>query len=83
MDYFSSIFGGGFSCPYDVGERHGECWGGWEHYRATATTDKKPVSLFKLTVNKTNVAELEVARNGVKRLRVVRSCPSAIHAACF
>lgn len=84
MEYFSSIFGGGFACPYDVGEKHGECWGGWEHYRATGSTDKKPVSLFKITVSKTDSEGIEMARNGVKRLRVVRSwfftCPSE-HAA--
>lgn len=73
MEYFSSIFGGGFTCPYDVGEKHGECWGAWEHYRATASADKKPVSLFKMSVSKTNTADIENARNGVKRLRVVRS----------
>eukprot|EP00892_Ulva_mutabilis_P012798 jgi/Ulvmu1/9891/UM057_0047.1 len=72
MEYFSSIFGGGFSCPYEIGEKHGGCWGGWEHYQATATADKKPVSLFKMTANKTNAAEVENARNGVKRLRVTK-----------
>lgn len=74
MDYFTSLISGGFSLPYTVGEKHGECWGQWEHFRATANADKKPVSLFKLAVNKSDSMAVDGARNGVKRLRTVRFC---------
>ena len=72
MDYFTSLISGGFSLPYTVGEKHGECWGQWEHFRAIANADKKPVSLFKLAVNKSDTMAVDGARNGVKRLRTVR-----------
>jgi hypothetical protein len=71
MDYFASLISGGFSLPYAVGEKHGQCWGAWEHFRATATADKKPVSLFRIVLNKSDTLQVESARNGVKRLRTV------------
>ena len=73
MDYFSSMFSGGFSLPYEIGERHALCWGKWQHFRATRTTDKKPFSLFRLTASPSDALTLEAARNGVKKLRTVRS----------
>jgi SCY1-like protein 1 len=71
MEYISSLFAGGFSLPYDIGEKYAESWGQWEHFKATRTADKKPFSLFRLTAGTSDALALEAARNCVKRLRMV------------
>lgn len=66
------MFTGGFVLPYELGERHDVAWGKWEHFAATRSEDKKRASVFRLTAPKSETLLLEAARNGVKRLRMVR-----------
>lgn len=70
----TSLLGGGYVFPYELGERYDIAWGRWEHLRATRTEDSKEVSCFRLTAKPSETLMLEAARNGVKRLRMVRSC---------
>ena len=85
MEYFSSLFSGGFSLPYELGEKYGSAWGKWDHYQAARTSDKKPFSLFKLTAAPDEALLLEAARNGIKRIRTVRPPASLLSmpAHCF
>lgn len=76
MSLFSSIAKlagvGGPALAYTLGEPYREAWGPWTHYAATSNADGSPASVFKLTAADPNDLKLAAARNGVKRLRMVR-----------
>jgi len=65
--------GGGIKdLPYNIGEPYSTAWGGWTHCRGTSKDDNSPVSIFSYTGSNAQDARLAAARNGAKRLRVVR-----------
>lgn len=65
--------GGGIKdLPYNIGEPYSTAWGGWAHFRGTSKDDNSPVSIFSYTGSNAQDARLAAARNGAKRLRVVR-----------
>ncbi|KAG0591818.1 hypothetical protein KC19_1G204500 [Ceratodon purpureus] len=65
--------GGGIKdLPYNIGEPYATAWGGWTHCRGTSKDDNSPVSIFSYTGSNAQDARLAAARNGAKRLRIVR-----------
>ena len=70
----SKLVGGGPALNYNIKEDqpYRQAWGSWSHYPATSKEDGSPASVFKLTVADPNDKKLIAARNGVKRLRMVR-----------
>lgn len=72
----TALVGGGFSLPYTLGQPYESSWGSWTHYPATSKEDSKPVSVFKISAEPED-RRLVVARNGIKRLKIVRSARSA------
>ena len=78
----SKLVSGGPALPYTLGdEPYSQAWGCWMHYPATAKDDGSPASVFKLTASDPNDLKLAAARNGVKRLRMVRALVLALAAA--
>eukprot|EP01025_Chloroclados_australasicus_P044658 TRINITY_DN4855_c0_g2_i1.p1 TRINITY_DN4855_c0_g2~~TRINITY_DN4855_c0_g2_i1.p1 ORF type:complete len:807 (+),score=106.86 TRINITY_DN4855_c0_g2_i1:50-2422(+) len=70
---FAKIFGGGFNFPYTVQDPYQHSWGNWVHYKGTSKDEAgAPLSIFKVEFDKTDTRGLEIARNGVKRLRALR-----------
>lgn len=68
----TSLVSGGFNFPYNVEEAYASSWGQWKHHKGTAKEDGSPVSVFKVSSVDPNDRCLAVARNGVKRLKMVR-----------
>ncbi|KIZ00224.1 putative inactive serine/threonine-protein kinase scy1 [Monoraphidium neglectum] len=69
----SKLVSGGPSLAYTVGEEpYSQAWGCWTHYPATSKEDGSPASVFKLIAADPNDRKLAAARNGVKRLRMLR-----------
>lgn len=65
--------GGGIKdLPYNLGDAYSEAWGAWTHYRGTSKDDGASVSIFSLVGNNSQDSRLAAARNGIKRLRMVR-----------
>lgn len=59
--------------PYQLGDAYEDAWGiGWTHYKGSKKEDGSLVSIFKLTSESAHDRRLVAARNGVKRLRMVR-----------
>jgi SCY1-like protein 1 len=69
----TALVGGGYTFPYNVEEAYETCWGGWSHHRGSSKEDASPVSVFKFQSNDPNDPRLAAARNGVKRLKMVRA----------
>eukprot|EP01026_Neomeris_dumetosa_P025651 TRINITY_DN21088_c0_g1_i2.p1 TRINITY_DN21088_c0_g1~~TRINITY_DN21088_c0_g1_i2.p1 ORF type:complete len:142 (-),score=2.16 TRINITY_DN21088_c0_g1_i2:40-435(-) len=69
---FANLFGGGFKFPYNIQEAYEHSWSEWVHYRGVSKEDKTIVSVFKIELDKNDSRGLEIARNGVKRLRALR-----------
>ena len=78
----TALVGGGFSFPYTCEDPpYPSSWGEWAHHRGTSKDDGSPVSVFKLTAADPNDRRLVVARNGIKRLKMVSaSIPSCVSA---
>ncbi len=55
--------------PLPVAERS---WGQWQHYKGVSQNDNSAVSIFKISDANPNDPKLVAARNGVKRLKMVR-----------
>ncbi|GBF94506.1 hypothetical protein Rsub_07040 [Raphidocelis subcapitata] len=76
MSFFSSIskfVGGGPALNYNVDEvPYPQAWGCWTHHPATSREDGSPASVFKLSVADPNDRKLAAARNGVRRLKMLR-----------
>ena len=68
---FTSLLGGGYVFPYELGVEHDISWGRWKHFNATRTEDGKTFSCFKLSAKASESLVLEAGRNGIKRLRMV------------
>lgn len=64
---------GAAAFPYTLeAQPYPHAWGGWAHYKATAHEDKSLVSVFKLCTATAEDARMVAARNGVKRLKMLR-----------
>ena len=58
--------------PYVIGDAFEDTWGsGWTHARGTVKEDGTPVSVFKVSSSNRNDRNLQAARNGAKRLKMV------------
>lgn len=68
----SALVGGGYTFPYNVEDAYDVSWGNWTHHRGTAKDDGAPVSIFKISSPDPQDRRLVVARNGVKRLKLLR-----------
>lgn len=69
----SALVGGGPALNYNVDPEPFEvAWGCWEHHSGTSREDGSPVSVFRIAATDQNDLKLAAARNGVKRLRMVR-----------
>lgn len=69
---FKALVSSGYTFPYNVGAPYSHAWGSWTHLRGTVKEDESPVSIFKISSSNKNDAKLVAARNGVKRLKLVR-----------
>uniref|UniRef100_A0A061S498 SCY1-like protein 1 n=1 Tax=Tetraselmis sp. GSL018 TaxID=582737 RepID=A0A061S498_9CHLO len=69
----ASIAGVGSSLPFtaDADAAYETSWGGWSHMPGTLREDGSAVSIFKKSAPKGD-KKLDTARNGVKRLRMMR-----------
>lgn len=63
---------GGPSFPYNVEEAYASAWGQWAHHKGTSKEDNSAVSIFKIAATDPNDRALVIARNGVKRLKMLR-----------
>ena len=69
----SALTGFGSSFPYTLEEpAYSSAWGQWAHHKGTAKEDGARVSIFKISAEDPNDRRLVIARNGVKRLKMVR-----------
>lgn len=68
----TALVGGGFNFPYVVEEPYDSAWGQWTHYRGKSKDDGSPVSIFKISATDANDKKLVCARNGVRRLKMLR-----------
>lgn len=72
----TALVGGAPAFAYNVGEPYGAtAWGqGWVHHRGTSKDDAAtPVSIFKIECKDPTDRRLLLARNGIKRLKMVSS----------
>ncbi|GIL51106.1 hypothetical protein Vafri_7196 [Volvox africanus] len=68
----TALVGGGYSFPYVIEEPYDSAWGQWTHFRGKSKDDNSPVSIFKTSSANANDPILVCARNGVKRLKMLR-----------
>jgi hypothetical protein len=68
----SALVGGGPSLNYNIEDPYQQAWGPWTHYAGTNRDDNSRVSVFKVSAVDPNDRVLVAARNGVKRLKMVR-----------
>lgn len=57
--------------PYVTGQPYEVAWGSWTHYRGTKKDDSSEVSIFRVSATSRDDQKLQIARNGVKRLKLV------------
>lgn len=58
--------------PYSTGASYGTAWGCWTHHAGTKKDDSSEVSIFRISAQNKEDQKLQAARNGVKRLKLVR-----------
>mmetsp|Transcript_346 Transcript_346/g.854 ORF Transcript_346/g.854 Transcript_346/m.854 type:complete len:822 (+) Transcript_346:2496-4961(+) len=63
---------GGYNFPYELQETLPHPWGQWTHYRGVHREDGSVASVFKVSAVDPNDKKLVVARNGVRRLKMLR-----------
>mmetsp|Transcript_8758 Transcript_8758/g.18684 ORF Transcript_8758/g.18684 Transcript_8758/m.18684 type:complete len:802 (-) Transcript_8758:459-2864(-) len=63
---------GSSAFPYTVEDAYPSAWGQWAHHKGTAREDGSAVSIFKVTATDPNDRKLVVARNGIRRLKMLR-----------
>jgi SCY1-like protein 1 len=63
---------GGTAFPYNVDEAYPDSWGHWVHHSGSSKEDGSLVSIFKIASEDPSDRKLIAARNGVKRLKMVR-----------
>ncbi len=68
----TALVGGGPAFNYNVEEAYDTAWGPWSHSRGSSIQDSSPVSVFKVTAADPADLKLAAARNGIKRLKMVR-----------
>jgi SCY1-like protein 1 len=69
----SALVAGGPALNYTIQEAYPQAWGCWTHHAGVSREDKTTkVSIFKISAEDTNHPKLIAARNGVKRLKMVR-----------
>jgi|AntDeeMinimDraft_5_1070356.scaffolds.fasta_scaffold178557_1 SCY1-like protein 1 len=62
----------GHSFPYELQETQAHPWGQWTHYKGVHREDGSVASVFKVSAVDPQDRKLVVARNGVRRLKMVR-----------
>ena len=68
----TALVSSGPTFPYTLGEAYRAAWGSWTHFRGKAKEDGAAVSIFKISAASKSDPKLQSARNGVKRLKMVR-----------
>eukprot|EP00198_Chlamydomonas_reinhardtii_P004430 XP_001693766.1 protein kinase [Chlamydomonas reinhardtii] len=68
----TALVGGGYTFPYTLEEAYESSWGQWTHHRGKSKDDNSPVSIFRISATDPNDRKLVCARNGVKRLKMLR-----------
>ncbi|GAB4824254.1 hypothetical protein N2152v2_011300 [Parachlorella kessleri] len=68
----TALVSSGSSLPFELGEPLGSTWGAWAHFRGTAKADGSSVSVFRISAQSKQDPKLVAARNGAKRLRMLR-----------
>ena len=63
----TSLFGS--SLPFTVGEEKGKVWNWWTLYAGTLKENGNPVSVFKAVVPTSQTAQVDLAKNSLKRWR--------------
>ena len=58
--------------PYTLGTQYSTAWGSWAHYEGTAKEGSAAVSIFRISAVSKSDAKLQAARNGIRRLKLVR-----------
>ena len=57
--------------PYLTGQPFDTAWGSWTHFQGTKKDDSSEVSIFRISSQHKDDKKLQIARNGVKRLKLV------------
>lgn len=69
----SALVAGGPALNYNVeAQQYDQAWGCWAHYSGSSKEDGSPVSVFRIQAADPNDVKLVAARNGVRRLKMVR-----------
>lgn len=69
----SALVAGGPALNYTIDPTpYGVAWGGWTHFPGTSKDDGSAVSVFRIAAGDPADPKLVAARNGAKRLRMVR-----------
>ncbi|KAK9810296.1 hypothetical protein WJX72_008245 [[Myrmecia] bisecta] len=68
----TALVSSGYTFPYVLKQQYGVAWGSWTHHQGAGREDGTPVSVFRISAGSKTDPNLEAARNGVKRLRMVR-----------
>ncbi|KDD72431.1 hypothetical protein H632_c3357p0, partial [Helicosporidium sp. ATCC 50920] len=68
----TALVGSSSSLSFELGEAKEGCWGIWTHHHGTWRADQSPVSVFRTASTSKLDAKLAAARNGIKRLRMLR-----------
>jgi len=68
----SALVGSSSSLPFEIVEEHGHGWGHWTHSAGKMYADGSRVSVFRISAESETDPKLIAARNGVKRLKMVR-----------
>eukprot|EP00882_Tetradesmus_deserticola_P024416 GHRQ01026682.1.p2 GENE.GHRQ01026682.1~~GHRQ01026682.1.p2 ORF type:complete len:135 (+),score=28.82 GHRQ01026682.1:290-694(+) len=68
----SALVGGGPALNVNIGPQYDTAWGCWTHHSCTSKDDGSASSVFKIAAADPNDVKLVAARNGVKRLKMLR-----------
>ncbi len=68
----SALVGTSSGLPFTIVTEHGTCWGQWTHASGTLVSDGSRVSVFRVSAGRDTDPVLVAARNGVKRLKMLR-----------
>lgn len=68
----SALVGSSSSLPFEIVEEYGHGWGHWTHSAGKMYADGSRVSVFRISAESETDPKLIAARNGVKRLKMVR-----------
>eukprot|EP00882_Tetradesmus_deserticola_P030191 GHRQ01033880.1.p1 GENE.GHRQ01033880.1~~GHRQ01033880.1.p1 ORF type:complete len:309 (+),score=103.12 GHRQ01033880.1:290-1216(+) len=68
----SALVGGGPALNVNIGHQYDTAWGCWTHHSCTSKDDGSASSVFKIAAADPNDVKLVAARNGVKRLKMLR-----------